>query len=344
MDPKELQEKIALYFSKLPPDAQEVFSSMKWLETLQTISLKYNLNQKQQETLSTETTLVLLGIIHLVEYEENLTNELGLERDPSERMLVEIQDSILKNIRPQLIQAFDANQKVEIEETQNIEQGLDKRFTELPKEIKDVFEKSQYKLTLYNIEYKNKLTIDQMGDLEKNVTNLINGSINPNNFQDFIEKDIKLSPEVITKLINDLNEKIFLKIRESLKLINTPTEKTPEKVNDSQILNSAGIEIVPEKLELPITEKLPEKREEILKKIENPDAVHPVRSMSPQGDSSTLVLERAASNGVHPILVQKLSSSMQTPMVKTEHTLNNLTPSSTPKIAPKIDPYREIPE
>src|SRR3989339_521303 len=298
MDPKELQEKIALYFSKLPPDAQEVFSSMKWLETLQTISLKYNLNQKQQETLSTETTLVLLGIIHLVEYEENLTIELG----------------------------------------------LDKRFTELPKEIKDIIEKSNYKITLYNIAKRYNLNVVQMGDLEKNVTNLINGSINPNNFQDFIEKDIKLSPEVITKLINDLNEKIFLKIRESLKLINTPTEKTPEKVNDSQILNSAGIEIVPEKLELPITEKLPEKREEILKKIENPDAVHPVRSMSPQGDSSTLVLERAASNGVHPILVQKLSSSMQTPMVKTEHTLNNLTPSSTPKIAPKIDPYREIPE
>jgi hypothetical protein len=37
------------------------------------------------------------------------------------------------------------------------------------------------------------------------------------------------------------------------------------------------------------------------------------------------------------------------PIVKTEHTLNNLTPSNTPNVAPKTDkpkpdPYREIPE
>src|SRR3989344_8884181 len=102
MDQKELQEKIALYYSKLPPKAQEVFSGMAWLETLKAISQKYGLTEKQIETLGTETTLVLLGIIHLVEYEEALTNELGLPRNSTDKMVQEIQESIIKEIRPEL--------------------------------------------------------------------------------------------------------------------------------------------------------------------------------------------------------------------------------------------------
>ncbi|MBI3305905.1 hypothetical protein HYZ82_02075 [Candidatus Nomurabacteria bacterium] len=46
----------------------------------------------------------------------------------------------------------------------------------------------------------------------------------------------------------------------------------------------------------------------------------------------------------HPILAQKLSASVQIPKIETEHTLDNLTPSSKPNAVPKIDPYREIPE
>ena len=88
---------------------------MQWLETLKTISQKYGLNEKQIETLGTETTLVLLGIIHLVEYEEILTNELELPRDSIERILTEIETSIIKNIRPQLVLAFEENKKLETE-------------------------------------------------------------------------------------------------------------------------------------------------------------------------------------------------------------------------------------
>src|SRR3989344_953416 len=102
MNKEELQQNIALFYSKLPPNAQALFSSMQWLETLKTISQKYGLNEKQIETLGTETTLVLLGIIHLVEYEEALTNELGLPRNSTDKMVQEIQESIIKEIRPEL--------------------------------------------------------------------------------------------------------------------------------------------------------------------------------------------------------------------------------------------------
>lgn len=69
----------------------------------------------------------------------------------------------------------------------------------------------------------------------------------------------------------------------------------------------------------------PLNREDLLAKIENPDKVH-------------------------PILHQKLNEISQIPSVKTEHTLENITKTTTPngvdtkpKI-PNVDPYREIPE
>ncbi|MFA6177761.1 MAG: hypothetical protein WC694_02610 [Candidatus Paceibacterota bacterium] len=51
-----------------------------------------------------------------------------------------------------------------------------------------------------------------------------------------------------------------------------------------------------------------------------------------------------------PILAQKLTGSFQVPIVKTEHSLDNITKISTPapqniKVnKPAVDPYREIPE
>ena len=43
MNPEELKQKIAEYFAKLPKEAQDVFSSMVWMNTLNEIIAKYNL-------------------------------------------------------------------------------------------------------------------------------------------------------------------------------------------------------------------------------------------------------------------------------------------------------------
>ena len=349
MDQKELQEKIALYYSKLPPNVQAVFSSMSWLETLKEISQRYGLNQQQIETLGTETTLVLLGIIHLVEYEEALTNELGLSRNSAEKILMEIEESIIKNIRPQLVLAFEANKKSETEKTPNVEQKLDARFKKLPKEIENIIKESNYQETLYNIAKEHNLTVLQMGSLETTVIDLIVGAIHPEEFENYLEKNLELPLETVRKIANDVNEKIFLKIRELLKLMNTPegeipsVEKTTEETqnNETQVLNSAGVEIVPEKLELGTAEKPTENREDILEKIEKPETINKMTNYELQIDNK---------EETHPILAQKLSGSLQTGVVKTEHTLQNLSSNdkenltTTTSKKPKIDPYREVPE
>ena len=345
MDQKELQEKIALYYSKLPPKAQEVFASMNWLETLKTISQKYGLNESQIETLGTETTLVLLGIIHLVEYEESLTNELGLSIDATDKMLMEIEDSIIKTIRPQLVQAFEDNSKPEQEQTSSeVVQKLDKRMEDLPVEIKQVVQKSEYQTELYNIAKGYNLTVTQMGFLETAVNDLIVGSIHPEEFQGFLGKNLTIPKEKIENLVSEINERIFLKIRKLLKQASTTTEdKTPAKEGewsqqahkeDAKVFHSAGIEIVPERLEIAApASKTSENREDMIKNIEKPELIK---------------METVETKKVHPILLEKLSGSFQIGAVKTEHTLENITKTENAdkksKSNPKIDPYLEIPE
>jgi hypothetical protein len=109
MDQIQLKQKIGEYFVKLPKEAQDVFSSLVWMETLKEIATKYNLNPEEIEILGTETTLVLLGIIHLGEYQENLERELIVEKETIEKIIMEIDDRILKTIKEQLSETFESN-------------------------------------------------------------------------------------------------------------------------------------------------------------------------------------------------------------------------------------------
>src|SRR4051812_29846145 len=119
MDQKQLQQHIAEYYSKLPAGAQAVFASMEWMGTLQTICKKYTLSNEQIQTLGTETTLVLLGIVPIEQYVENLMKEIVLPADSMTKMLGEIEESVLQSVRPELEQAYKANLS-EIEELNKV--------------------------------------------------------------------------------------------------------------------------------------------------------------------------------------------------------------------------------
>ncbi len=362
MDKEELQKNIALYYSKLPPKLQEMFSGMSWLETLKTISSKYNLTEDQIQTLGTETTLVLLGIIHPDEYEKKLRAEIVLSKDSIDKMLLEINSSVLAAIRPSLTETFSKNTIPQTPEEQEIGQELDARLEKLPENIKDIISQSNYQTALYGIAKDYKLNVIQMGILETKVIDLVLGNLHPDEFADSLETGLGLPKEKISMLVKDINEKIFLKIRELLKLMNTPAGEEPvveeeefspllveegagggdssrtpprpsgtppqkggEKNKTTEILNKAGISLV----ELPAginqnDVKPTEKREDILAKIEKPE--------------------------LHPILAQKLSGFSKNPVVETDHSLHNLSSNKTVPTAPevnkipKVDPYREIPE
>ena len=330
MKPEELQQKIAEYYTKLPKEAQETFSSMQWLETLRIISIKYELSEQQIGVLSTETTLLLLGIISLAEYKDIIENELNTSKESLNKILIEINDSILKDILPKLEEAFDNNNREPIEK------------------------ESGYETTLYEISKKYNLTVSQMNVFGESVMNVVSGSSNSDKFIESL-KNLQLPADKIKDIVNDTNEKIFKKIREKL------MENTKEEGPEEQSLKTPS--------EIAHADEKPiESREELLKSIENPQPINIVTNKKlqidqkelPAGNSGELKEQIPEANPTNipkdtilgdialgdkketpSILMQKLSGSFQIPAVQTDHSLSNLSQDSMPNSIPKVDPYRE---
>ncbi len=112
MDKKELQEKIAEYYRKLPPKSQEFFAGLAWLETLREISEKYSLDENQAGILGTEAMLALLGIVHVEDFEGILKEEIKLPGELTNKIVSELNEKILAPVRLELIDAFTKNAQV----------------------------------------------------------------------------------------------------------------------------------------------------------------------------------------------------------------------------------------
>jgi hypothetical protein len=152
---------------------------------------------------------------------------------------------------------------------------------------------------------------------------LLCGLVSGENYPKELEKRMGISKSATNELVNEMNNSVFRKIQEELiknierkKILQKNSPSAPEVGDkDTQVLSSAGIEIVPEKLELQNGNGI-ENREEIMKKIEKPETIPPVRSRPLENENATVTLGRPASNGIHPIFAQKLSKTSQTPIVK----------------------------
>ena len=250
---------------------------------------------------------------------------------------------------------------------------IEKAKRELSLETVNAIDAVDWKAAIIGFRSKYGYTFEQLGDLELETELLLSGLIRGEDYPKELENRLKITRSAANELVNEMNSLVFKKIQEEL-IKNTERKKifqvsvrsekndnppqlsaTREEGNktDTEVLNSAGIEIVPdlpaqtEKLELTeipahaSAEEPLESREEMLEKIEKPASTREIE------------LTRGGPETVPSILTQKLSGSVQIGMVKTEHSLENITPTSkgvgapTENVGtkiPKIDPYREIPE
>src|SRR3989338_6481883 len=339
-----LKQTIKDEVAKLPKKIQEAINSLDWVDIAEEIGKKFLLMEGEINDLQVETLLVLVGIEDFDLYANNIENNIGTSKEEAEKIAEEANQKIFTPIS----NALPENINSETSEKTNIEQKLDNRFEKLPKEIKNIFNESNYQEILYNIAKEYNLNVMQMGILEKIVTDLIIGAIHSNDFRDIVEDSINLPSEKITELVNNINEKIFKTIRgkmmalpnTQLKIPKTPTQikntETQIQKSDTDILKSHGIEIVPEKLELNSGEN-----------ASTPSSTFPKGESAPSFGEG---LGEVKKEEPHPILAQKMSGSFQIPTVKTEHTdSGNLSKPATPvsilKTYPKgTDPYRMTPE
>lgn len=211
MDNTQLQEQIQKHFGMLSPKAQQAFSSMAWMETLQSIATTNSLDQKQIETLGVETSLFLLGVIPYEEFETNL--KIEIPEGKREAIMKEILEKIVNDIRPDLEEAFTSNVKALIEEKYGDENKLDERFAKLPEEVKSAIQESGYQEALYEIAEKNKLSISEMGALDEVTTKVMIGMIHPEMYEHDLKEKSGLPSEKVAEIAKEVNERVLKNIR-----------------------------------------------------------------------------------------------------------------------------------
>jgi hypothetical protein len=354
MDQTQLQQKIALYYSKLPENLQQFFAGMNWINTLQEISVKNNLSEEQIKTLSTETTLILLCIVSIEDYVKMVESELKLSKEQADTILAEINEKIFKDIGYEIEETFTKNINSLAEEKYGGDKKLDERFASLPKEVQIAINESDYQATLYSIASKYKLSIEQMGTLEEVTTKVMLNIIHPDQYENELISKIKIPREDISSLVKDINEQILKTIRELLKSSwdknsNVDTDIVPippykKTINQENVLNT-NKEIVP--------------KTEILKTLEQTRAPEKIVFEAPKPKEGVVEILKAVTPievrtqnkpamVVHNIFEEKLKAPTISHSSVSDHSVsqisqvaNKIIDSNTNPTAKTVDPYRE---
>jgi hypothetical protein len=217
---------------------------------------------------------------------------------------------------------------------------IERAKEKLPEDTLNAIALVDWKAAILGLRAKKGYNFEQLADLELETELVLCGLVNPEDYPREIQNRMKISKMEAGELVEEMNNLVFKKIKEELiksterkKIFQTKSIENDKKA--TQVLEKAGIDIVSDHSALgtsdtggepvPVTES----REDLLKKVENPELIKKPEPVIPL------------------ILQQKLSGPVQMPKVTTEHTMENITAPVPPVPASypvKKDPYRLSPE
>lgn len=120
-----------------------------------------------------------------------------------------------------------------MDDTQTI---IKEQFKKLPKDIQDAILAVDLRDKLKMVSDKHKLLVDKAGVLENETMLVMLGLENHSAYPESIKKELGITSEQAQEITKDINEQIFLPIRESLKNIekNNIEEAEKEEVETSR--------------------------------------------------------------------------------------------------------------
>jgi len=227
-----------------------------------------------------------------------------------------------------------------MDEKDTLQIKIDEAKANLSEEIKNAINAVDWRATVLGMREKKGYSFSQLEDLEIETELLLYGLLKPEDYQQELETKMKISKEESNELVNQLNELVFNKIRNEL-VKSSETRKIPvisekqakssevgspdaskeafrEEKESNKVLDQSGIQIISEEKKEEKPEIQTEKREDMLKKVENPEPTE-IKIQTPS------------------FLDQKLGSSFKIPSTETKYPD---TTKHSPIGSTKTDPYR----
>ncbi len=207
---------------------------------------------------------------------------------------------------------------------------IEKAKNALPEDARNAIDAVDWKAVILSLRDKKGYDFEQLAELEAETELVLVGLTSPKDYPRELEASMRISKGEANDLVKEMNERVFRKIKEELiknterrKILSSRTSPPAPLLNKERVAEGPG-EV-----------GLSETREDILKVIEKPETVPTM----------------------HPIMAQKLSTTVTSESIKTEHTLRNLAKAgqetaaenpvskpASPTYAKGEDPYRMKPE
>ncbi len=222
-------------------------------------------------------------------------------------------------------------------------QQLNDLYQKLPEDLKEIIASVDSTAIIQEIGKDHGLHIDQLGELGSETGYVLMGITAPTQFVTNLTSRLKIDRLIANTIANDINEKIFSKVRESLKKIQTENKEIGPTAKE--ILTG-----IPAQPGSQIHQQI---KDETLSAIEKPESVvvtskfpgtatsaPKINPVITQYQKNQPITTPAAIN----ILEEKMKNSINIP--KSETVVKNL-PTDTPvrlsqiKSKPATDPYRE---
>ena len=120
MDP-ETEKIIKKQIEKLPVEVRSIIADPKLGDKISNIGKKNGLNTEQIGVLQVETYLVMLGLMHIDEYTNQLKESLKIDYLKLDNILTDMDNSILGEIQDKINETYN---KLDEDEIKEIKEGL----------------------------------------------------------------------------------------------------------------------------------------------------------------------------------------------------------------------------
>ena len=109
---EQLKQILEEELSKMPQEINESITDFDWGVLSEEIGNKYALSEEETSDLQTEISLVLIGLVGIDAFAENLESNIILSKNEAEKISKEISEKIFKPIAEKIIEKIKNNPEI----------------------------------------------------------------------------------------------------------------------------------------------------------------------------------------------------------------------------------------
>lgn len=127
----------------------------------------------------------------------------------------------------------------------NTEQLIEEHLKTLPKPVKDAIGSFDWAREVFDIGQKKHLHVNDIGEIQTEVMLVVLGLISPKDFYDQMVSRIGVKEDLALEIADEVNEKVFVRIRNFMKNYYAEQEKKDKEIVSSErnVLKNAGIKL-----------------------------------------------------------------------------------------------------